>query len=79
MLVDFLRRLRTTGSIERKTGSGRHGCAVLCVFKFSQVVYRHICGNVANFVIPRWRISSCFYWCTKCWNPSRNAGAMDQN
>jgi len=37
-LDEFMRRLRTTGSIERKARSGRPRRAVLCVFKFSQVV-----------------------------------------
>jgi len=43
MLDEFLRRLRTTGLIKRKarpwvTSAVTHGRAILCVFKFSQVV-----------------------------------------
>jgi len=29
-----------------------HSRAVLCVFKFSHVVLRDSCGNIANFVNP---------------------------
>jgi len=59
-----LRPVRQIASIERtftfdrrvrsnvKQEAVAHGHAVLCAFTFSQVVYRHCCGNVAHFVIP---------------------------